>query len=435
MALGGGNFVTQNKKLPGAYTNFVSATRASATLSDRGIVAIPMAMSWGEEGKAFTLTSDDLIYNSMKILGYEYTDDALIGIREAFKHSQKVIVYRLNTSAVKATNTFATAKFGGVRGNDLKIVVTTNVDDSDTFDVKTLLGLQEVDVQTGKTSTDDLVENDFVTWKSGVTLTVNAGTPLTSGTDGTITTASWQAALADLENESFNTLGVASTDDDVKSLAVAWTKRMRDEVGMKFQTVVYDKAVDYLGVINLVSTIEGATADASLVYWVAGAQAGCAVNKSCTNMKYDGELTIAARKTQQQLENCIDNGQMVFHKVGDDVRLLTDINSKTTVTSNEGEDFKSNQIIRLIDQIANDDAVRFNTQFLGVVQNNKAGRVAWWNETVKHRQELQRLGAIEDYLPEHTVVEEGDTKKSVVTSDSISGVSAMERLYLTVVVS
>ena len=35
MALGGGTFVIQNKKLPGSYINFVSAAKASATLSER----------------------------------------------------------------------------------------------------------------------------------------------------------------------------------------------------------------------------------------------------------------------------------------------------------------------------------------------------------------------------------------------------------------
>lgn len=41
MALGGGTFLTQNKILPGAYINFVSVAKASATLSDRGIATIP----------------------------------------------------------------------------------------------------------------------------------------------------------------------------------------------------------------------------------------------------------------------------------------------------------------------------------------------------------------------------------------------------------
>lgn len=44
MALGGGTFVTQNKTLPGAYINFVSAAAASATLSDRGIATMPLEL-------------------------------------------------------------------------------------------------------------------------------------------------------------------------------------------------------------------------------------------------------------------------------------------------------------------------------------------------------------------------------------------------------
>ena len=51
MALGGGTFLVQNKVLPGAYINFISVAQASATLSDRGIVTIPLAMNWGPEGK------------------------------------------------------------------------------------------------------------------------------------------------------------------------------------------------------------------------------------------------------------------------------------------------------------------------------------------------------------------------------------------------
>lgn len=44
MALGGGMYTVQNKLLPGAYINFVSAARASATLGDRGTAAFPLSL-------------------------------------------------------------------------------------------------------------------------------------------------------------------------------------------------------------------------------------------------------------------------------------------------------------------------------------------------------------------------------------------------------
>ena len=51
MALGGGTYLVQNKLLPGAYINFVSASRASATLSDRGTATFPLSLDWGPEGE------------------------------------------------------------------------------------------------------------------------------------------------------------------------------------------------------------------------------------------------------------------------------------------------------------------------------------------------------------------------------------------------
>ena len=72
MALGGGNWLTQNKVLPGAYINFTSVSKASATLSDRGVAAIPLPLAWGPEGTVFEVTNGDLQKNSMDIFGYSY---------------------------------------------------------------------------------------------------------------------------------------------------------------------------------------------------------------------------------------------------------------------------------------------------------------------------------------------------------------------------
>ena len=81
MALGGGTFTTQNKILPGSYINFVSVTSANPTLSDRGMVAMPLELNWGEDNKVFTVTQEDFQKNSLKIFGYEYTADELKGLK------------------------------------------------------------------------------------------------------------------------------------------------------------------------------------------------------------------------------------------------------------------------------------------------------------------------------------------------------------------
>ena len=58
--LGGGSFTIQNKILPGAYINFVSAASSVAVLSDRGTAAIPLEFGWGPEKEAFIVTAQDL---------------------------------------------------------------------------------------------------------------------------------------------------------------------------------------------------------------------------------------------------------------------------------------------------------------------------------------------------------------------------------------
>ena len=96
MALGGGTFLVQNKILPGAYINFISVAYASATLSDRGYATIALPMSWGPEGKVFTVELAEFLKQSQKIFGYAYTAPELLPMREIFKHAMRVYFYRLN---------------------------------------------------------------------------------------------------------------------------------------------------------------------------------------------------------------------------------------------------------------------------------------------------------------------------------------------------
>ena len=442
MALGGGTWFTQNKKLPGSYINFVSAAKATANLADRGYCAFPMVLNWGETGKVFTVEGEDFQKNSLKLFGYSYDDDNLKPLREIFRNAKTLYLYRVGVGA-KASSTLATAKYAGIRGNDIKITATATTDNG--FIIVTKVGDTVVDEQTITTSSsNDLVSNDYVDFTSDVTITAQTYS-FTGGTNGTASGTEYQAALAALESYSFNVLGCDSSTDTVKDLFIAYTKRMRDEVGAKFQCVVYDKAADYEGVINVVNkALDGATGsgesltypnETAMTYWVAGAEAGCAINKSLTNTKYDGEYTPDTNYTQTALGNALDGGQFIFHKVNDDVRVLEDINSFISFTKDKTVDFASNQTIRVCDQIAIDIANLFNTYYLGKVPNDNSGRISLWTDIVKHHKTLQDLRAIEDFDSANVTVAQGETKKSVVVTDLITVTNAMAQLYMTVVVS
>ncbi len=428
--------MVQNKELPGAYINFVSKSAASATLSERGIATMPLELDWGVSGDIFEITNGDFQKNSMEIFGYEYTHEKLKALRDLFLNTQTFYGYRLNSEGKRASNTLAEALYTGIRGNDLKIVIQVNVDNEELFDVKTILGTAVVDEQTVSAG-DELISNKYVTWKSGITLEAAAAVPLTGGENGEVNGAAYQNYLDKIEAYSFHTMGVAVKDDTTKSLFTAFVKRLRDEMGVKFQLVLYDYVkADYLGVISVNNKVlEEGWDETSLVYWVTGACAGCAVNKSNQNKKYDGEFLIDTPYTQNQLKAAIKEGKFIFHKVGSDIRVLEDINTMVTTSDTQGNIFKDNQTIRVIDQIGNDIAVLFNTKYLGVVPNDAAGRISLWSDIVKHHEQLQEIRAIENFSDADVKVEQGETKKVVVVTDLITVVNAMGKLYMSVTVA
>ena len=138
----------------------------------------------------------------------------------------------------------------------------------------------------------------------------------------------YQFYLDKMESYSFNTMGCLSTDATVKRLFINCTRRLRDDCGVKFQTVLFrPQNVDYEGIIGVENGLAEDDDDPSLVYWTTGAQAGCAVNKSRTNAAYTGEFSVAAGYTQAELTAGIQAGKFMFHQVNDQVRVLEDINT------------------------------------------------------------------------------------------------------------
>lgn len=431
--LGGGTFTAQNKILPGSYINFVSLNKANAGLSDRGIVTMPLILDWGESDKVIEVTNSDFQKNALKLFGYDYSHDKMKGLRDLFLNARILYAFRLNGDGVKASNTYATAKYAGTRGNDIKTIIQKNVDDETKFDVKTVLDTIIVDEQT-VSKASELVDNDYVSYKTSATLAVTAGTAMTGGTNSEVNGTAYQKYLDKIESYTFNIMGVATTETTIKNLIVAFTKRMRDEVGAKFQAVLHDIAADYEGVINVINDVK---ADdnfdkSSVVYFMAGIEANCAINKTCLNKIYTGEFEINTDYTQSQLEDAIQAGKLVLHNVNNEVRILEDVNSLVTTSETKGDIFKNNQTIRVADQIANDIAVLFNTKYLGNVPNNESGRISLWTDIVKHHTQLQDIGAIEDFTDENITVEAGNTKTSVVINDVITVINAMSQLYMTV---
>ena len=341
------------------------------------------------------------------------------------------------TDGVKASNIYANAKYEGVFGNALSIVIAEDTDHAGKFVVSTKFGNAVVDTQSNIGSISDLEDNDYIEWEiniensstAGIALSLNAGTPLTGGTNGTVTGQSYQNMLDTAENYSFNILAYDGTDTTTKALFKAFTQRMREEIGANFQTVLYNYSADYEGIINVKNSSD-------LVPWVAGAEAGCAVNASIENMTYDGEKTVSANYTQTQLIMSMESGELVFHKVEDDYKVLKDINSLTTFTTLKGKKFGENTTIRVNDQIGNDVAVMFNNQIMGKVQNDSEGRLYVWDKINDIMQALATQRAISNYDSSDLRVFEIEGDSSAIGAEiKYTPLNILNKLYLTCIVA
>jgi len=442
MALGGGTWFSQNKKIPGAYINFISKATANAALGDRGIVAMGLKMGWGIDGEIFEVTAGDFIKNSLKLFGYDYSAPEMKGLRDLFKYARVAYFYKLNSTSgttSHATGTFGTAVHSGTCGNNIKIAIAVNADDSNKWDVITYYNNVEVNYQV-VASAAGLVDDDWVNYNKSATLAAQTATALTGGAEASITAAMHQTFLSKLESYSVNAVGVVNDDStEISSLNAvygAWVARMRDELGIKCQVVCYNYAADYEGVVKVKNTVsDTGWSPASLVYWVTGLVAGMAINESALNLIYNGEFTVGADYTQANLESFIDGGFFTLHKVNNDLRVLADINSLVTTTADKGDIFKSNQTIRVIDEIANSIAGIFNTKYLGRIPNDDDGRIALWADIVAHHRELDRVRAIQNFDEEAVTVEQGNEKGAVLVNDAVEIVGAMEKLYMTCVVA
>lgn len=425
----GGTFLTHNKVLPGAYINFVSKARALGGISDRGIAAIAMKMNWGTEGKVKTIYSEDVEKKALEIFGYSYTSDELKPIREIFKNAKELKIFRLGTGN-KATVTIgglnATAIYGGARGNDIKIKISRNLD-ADNFTIFTYMGESLVDEQL-VSNINEIINNKFVSFTGEGEITATAGTNLSGGTDDVANKEEYNKFLEAIESETFNVLIYDGDDEVTKGFFTSFTKRLRDDEGVKFITVLhnYTKA-DYEGIVSLKN-------DKELIYWLGGALAGAEVNESITNKKYDGEYEFDAKFSNSELKDAVKNGELVFYYDSGDKKILKDINTFTSFSTDKNSDFSNNQIIRVLDATANDVARIFNDYYLGKIQNDELGRDIFKAEIINYFRQLQSIRAIDNFNDNDIEISKGTEKGDVILDLLIEPVACMDKLYMKCVI-
>ncbi|WP_138755121.1 phage tail sheath family protein [Paenibacillus sinopodophylli] len=437
--MAGGTYTSQNKVRPGVYINLVGEKQTVGSIGERGTVAAALTLNWGKAKSVMTVQSGDDLSG---LLGYDVSAPELLLVREALKKAKSLLLYRLN-EGTKATATAGsltlTAKFGGLRGNDIKVAVKQNVDDEALFDVITYIAEAVVDTQTVATIAA-LSGNGFVVFGGTGALTLAAGVPLAGGANGTVTNQEHTDYLTQIELQDFNTIALVSNDPALKSVYAAFARRLREDEGRKIQVVLANyPSADHEGVISVkngVKLLDGTVIDAQkATVWVAAATAGAAINESLTYEAYEDAVDADTRYTNSQTVAALQAGELLFTVSNGRVIVEQDINTFTGYTPEKGKAFSKNRVIRVLDGIANDFKRIFESFYIGKVNNNADGRSLFRNECTKYLNGLQALGAIQNFDSQADLsVLAGADSDSIVIDVHIQPVDSVEKVYMKVTV-
>lgn len=473
--MAGGTWTAQNKVRPGAYINTKSVANPKPDTSiGRTLLVGSAELNWGKKG----VTEVDVNSDFLALLGTNLDDPKLRSLKETLKGALTVL-YLNNNDGEKATVADAalpwnfTAKYAGIKGNNITISIEKDPDDETRITVTTLYGTKIVDQQIVRTITASGLEGNayvdvaFTGDNTDPTGTVNAvdggaGFSATAGKDKLVALAASTtyplaggttepAEMADLLGEALDTeaFQVVTTagfeaDNDIHELVATATKRLREDDGYKIRAVVPllegASKYDYEGVsvvTNGVALEDGTTlTNTEAAGWFAGASSAAKLDESLTYAEYPGAIGVYPKFSNEQIIRELQDGHVVFTARRDGTVVVEqDINSLITFTQDKQDEFHKNRTLRTMDAIATNTDDVFHRQFIGKVDNNATGRDLFKANRVAFLRELETGGAIRDFDPTDITVEAGNDRDAILVSLAITPVDAMEKLYMTIWVS
>lgn len=363
--MAGGTFTKGVGKIrPGTYINHESVKPEGARFPERGTVLLPFIKhSWGPTKKFITVNAtarDD----QFSELGYHITDDNdnMLMLREALKKASKVIVYTTGGgTAATATNEelTITAKYGGVRGNDISVVVEDEVG-TEKKAVSVFLGTERVSKYTGLDTVEELITaaaaDKFVTFTGTGALTAAPGIKLESGADSEGNNQEITDFIDKMEGVLFNVLCFPVTEASLHTAMKAKIVYMRDNMGRGVQAVVPNMTnPNHESIINVTNrvVVDGKELTAAQTCaWVAGASAVATCLDSLTFMVYEGATEIVDPKDNEAAEAAILNGEFFFsYSDAREVVVEYDINSLLNFAKPKDESYRKNRVVRTLDTI------------------------------------------------------------------------------------
>lgn len=448
----GGTWTVQNKQRPGAYINFVSVPKPVGTIGDRGVMTACLPMTWGPAGQLITLYGEDLLNGKSlaKVGCTAFDTDESLPYRLALAGSYKALLFRADTGGTKATNAISTgvltanAKYAGSTGNNISVVITKDKPAVGQHTVDILFKLvQQESFVISKLADFNEIESEWVdfvvpTSPSSPDIPVTTGAVLATGTNGTVSgETTYPAYFAAVNGEQWQCMAI-STSAAVGSQVTEFIKLLRDTRGKKVQAVVYNYPdADYEGIISVDQGFKTAqdtvTVDLFPLY-VASITAGANVNESNTARVVEAAVSITNPIAEEDIEDALKVGKFLLsYRQDGAVCVEKDINSLHSFTVDKNYAFSKNRVVRCLDEIGNTTALVFNRNYCGKVDNNAIGRNLYKTELISMMDQLQTLGAVQNFEGTSDItVLPGTDVDSVVVDMLVQPVDSMEKLYMTV---
>lgn len=444
--MAGGTWSSQNKVLPGVYIRFKTGASLGLTVGERGTATICEPMSWGPVAQVMEVAAGA---DMTPYTGYDITAPQNRFLQEIFKGSNRtsapttLLLYRPTASGsaqakVTTGSLTATALYPGARGNDISIVITELTDPESSFLVTTVVDGVIVDQQTAA-QVSDLVANNWVTWSGSGALTATTGVSLAGGLDGTVQSAAYSAYLQAIEPYAFDVMIYDGDDSSVLTALQSFIVRVNDENGQYCQLCAAEMTnPDSRYIINVNSpvTLSDGTelTPQQVTWWAGGASAGAEYYQSLTYATYPNAVS-TDMLTNSQFISELQAGNFVLFAEDGVVKVQQDINSLITYTEDIGKVFHKNRVVRLCNTIANSIFQQFSQNFIGVVNNNAAGRARFKTAIVGLMQDVQNNQGIQNFSPDDIEVLPGQEIDAIVVNVAIQAVDSVEKIYMTIEVS
>lgn len=480
--MAGGTFIAQNKIRPGAYINFKTNKKPIPKIGTRGVVAMSLPLTWGDEMDLITITHRDFEKNGRGLFaktGLSATGEESLPIRLALQNANKVLLFRNNQQGidpgeeglVRAYGEFTysrglaerrivvEAKYAGTLGNRIQVqiirpfiygmdplvrdVVTIYTDEDGK---ETILDRQRInDIKSGN---KPLRDNDFVTFKVAEDIDWDYIPDdviifnLEGGEDGAVEINIPKELLSKHEWNVY-----------VGELYAI--KDFRENEGKKVQNVIteapFEHTIDYEGTIYItqgIITKDGTEiSKENFAAYIAGMTAGAEINQSNTYHVIEEAVDIledeidshSVWKRGYTMEEALQNGIMMLSRRQDGVIVIEkDINSLHTFEGdNQYKDysFTKNRVIRTLDEINNSTRLLFEKSYIGKVDNTEEGRNIFKADLINYLKLLQSMNCIQNFDAGADIeILAGNEIDELVVNLSIQPVDAMEKLYMTVTV-